>query len=178
MSEINVHYIFAYGSLIWRPDFDYTGKKHVVVHDYERRFWQASHDHRGTPEHPGRVVTIVPVKHGRCEGVIYSLPAKGRENILAMLDDREQDGYERAWIDVDDVHSSDRFKALTWIASENNPSWAGEESLQSTAQLIACRQGPSGSNRDYLLQLHRSLMEMGIPDPHIEALVEQVRRSS
>jgi len=171
-------FVFGYGSLIWRPDFQYTDVHQAVVPDYERRFWQASHDHRGTPSSPGRVVTMVPLEGGRCEGLVYRLPDQGRDQILAKLDEREQDGYERAWLKAIKVEGGDSVTVLTWLAEEGNPSWMGEQPMEDLAELISSRQGPSGSNRDYLLRLHEAFLEMGINDEHVSDLADRVRRLS
>ncbi len=173
-NESEPFYIFAYGSLIWRPDFLYEQALRASVQGYERRFWQASHDHRGTPQLPGRVVTMVAMPDGQCEGIAYRLPSLGREAILHALDEREQDGYERTWVNVLAEHNADSFRAVTWMASPGNPSWVGEESLVAVARLIANRHGPSGSNREYLMRLHLAFGELGISDRYIEQLVEQV----
>jgi len=171
-------YLFAYGSLIWRPGFAYEEAVSASVRGYERRFWQASHDHRGTAELPGRVVTMVAVPDGRCEGIAYRLCSRDREAILRALDEREQDGYERAWVDALVDNHEVSVCALTWMASPGNPSWVGEEPVLALARLIAMRQGPSGSNREYLLRLHDALVELGVIDEHIESLVEQVTQFS
>jgi cation transport protein ChaC len=167
-------YIFAYGSLIWRPGFSYIDMQPAVVHGYARRFWQASHDHRGTPEKPGRDVTLMTMPGARCEGVVFRLHKENRQHTLAALDKREQDGYQRIWLSASIRNTESMVSVLSWLAPQNNPSWAGETALDELAQLILSRHGPSGSNRDYVLQLHAGLQSLDIEDEHVSALVSHL----
>ncbi|KAH9172888.1 ChaC-like protein [Lactarius sanguifluus] len=51
--------VFGYGSLIFRPPPHVIKETPGFLKGYVRRFAQKSHDHRGTPTSPGRVVTLV-----------------------------------------------------------------------------------------------------------------------
>ncbi|MFK7893315.1 MAG: gamma-glutamylcyclotransferase [Granulosicoccus sp.] len=169
----SVQYVFGYGSLIWRPGFEFDEVCKVSVAGYERRFWQASHDHRGTPEQPGRVVTLVPVQNGECWGLAYRLSDNRREQILAALDLREKDGYQRQFLSVR-TESGKPLRALTWVAREDNPSWRGGEPFNRIVNVISTRKGPSGSNAEYLLKLNECLLGHNITDSHVQELARSV----
>ena len=48
-------WLFAYGSLIWRPECTAVERVRGRVHGYHRGLYLWSHEHRGTPEMPGLV---------------------------------------------------------------------------------------------------------------------------
>ena len=85
-------WVFGYGSLIWRPDIPYRERRVARVRGWMRRFWQGSHDHRGVPHAPGRVVTLVPEPTGSCEGMAYLIDGSVAESTFAGLDYREKNG--------------------------------------------------------------------------------------
>jgi glutathione-specific gamma-glutamylcyclotransferase len=166
-------WIFAYGSLIWRPSFRYSGRYPGRLHGWKRRFWQLSTDHRGTPEAPGRVVTLLPDPKGCCTGVVYQV-CEEVEVILAQLDHRERGGYNRHWLPVE-LQAGETVEALVYVAKPDNPHYAGPDELGAIAQQVRLSHGPSGSNCEYLLRLHEALQDLGFEDPHIAKLVALCR---
>ncbi len=161
-------WVFGYGSLTWRPGFAFTERRVGDLHGWVRRFWQASPDHRGTAEDPGRVVTLVAEEGGVCRGVLYRLGAN-QEQVLADLDVREKAGYVRELRPIN--CGSERIEALVYRATEKNRNFIGPAPLEDMAAQITRCVGPSGSNVEYLTRLAEALREMGRPDPHVEELV-------
>ena len=166
-------WVFGYGSLIWRPDFAYVDSQLAVLSGYQRRFCQASHDHRGTVQLPGRVVTLASTPGAECVGMAFLL-AEPSADSLAALEIREQDGYQRTCVSLSLGNGHD-VRGVTWIASPGNPSWRGNETLNEVATLIATRQGPSGTNWEYLFELERALQKLGIRDDHVTGLSDRVK---
>ena len=52
-------WIFGYGSLIWKVDFPFEERVVGYIKGYQRKFWQASIDHRGTPEKVESYMNII-----------------------------------------------------------------------------------------------------------------------
>lgn len=170
----SMDWIFAYGSLVWRPDFDYVAARKAVVHGWRRRFWQASPDHRGVPGAPGRVVTLVREAQAQCWGLAYALPVAARDAVLAALDRREQNGYARHAVELE-FEDGARAAALTYIAPPDNPSFVGPAALADMAAQIARAVGPSGTNLAYVLALADSLSRLGVHDDEVHALRDALR---
>jgi cation transport regulator ChaC len=154
--------LFGYGSLIYKVDFPYLERRPASVRHWVRRFWQGSHDHRGTPQQPGRVVTLVPQRDAVCVGMAYLItPA-----VFAQLDVREKNGYQRLAAEIH-LESGGSAKGVVYIATAENVAFLGPASAAELARHIAAASGPSGPNRDYLLQLASALRGLGADDPHV-----------
>ena len=168
----DVRWVFGYGSLIWRPDFPFLQRHPACLNGWTRRFWQGSHDHRGMPSAPGRVVTLIADATSQCLGVAYALEVAVFERVVQDLDVREQNGYARFTANVEllaaqpgstsaaQIAEARAVPALVYIATPTNPAFIGPAPVLHLADTIAHAQGPSGSNRDYLFELAAVLREL------------------
>jgi len=163
-------WLFGYGSLIFKVDFPYLDCRPATIRGWVRRFWQGSHDHRGTPEAPGRVVTLIQAPNAVCQGMAYLItPA-----VFDHLDLREKNGYLRFATEMT-FEDGGRAEGLVYIATIDNEAFLGPAPGAEMARQIAAAAGPSGANRDYLLHLARSLRELGANDSHVFALEHRLR---
>jgi cation transport protein ChaC len=164
-------WLFAYGSLIYKADFPFIERRPASIAHWTRRFWQGSHDHRGTEAAPGRVATIIAQTGAVCHGMAYLVtPAT-----FAQLDHREKNGYLRLAIAID-FEDGGAADGLVYIAKEDNAAFLGAASEREIARHIAGASGPSGSNADYLLHLAAALRQLGQHDSHVFAIEGHLRR--
>lgn len=162
-------WLFGYGSLIYKADFPYIERRPASITGWARRFWQGSHDHRGTPAAPGRVVTIIAQEAAVCHGMAYLISPE----VFVHLDHREQNGYLRVATDItfdDGVDIGQTVEGAVYIARDDNEAYLGAASEQEIAQHIARSAGPSGPNSDYLNHLAVALRELGKHDAHVFAI--------
>lgn len=172
-------WVFGYGSLIWRPSFPAVERRAASLAGYTRRFWQGSIDHRGTPEAPGRVVTLIEDASASCQGVAYHIAPHDEEAVLAHLDVREQNGYERLLRPLRLDHDEGPVvEGLIYLAGPTNPSFLGPAPLEAIARQVLASRGPSGPNAEYLLRLAEALRELGAHDDHVFSLESLVRAAT
>lgn len=158
-------WLFGYGSLIYKTEFPYLERRPASLRGWARRFWQGSHDHRGTPEAPGRVVTLVPEDDAVCVGMAYLITPE----VLDHLDVREKNGYLRFASDMR-LDDGRHVEGLVYIATDENAAFLGPATTRDIARHIAASRGPSGPNRDYLLHLADALRALDADDPHVFAI--------
>ncbi len=167
-------WVFGYGSLIHKVDFPYLDREVATIEGWVRRFWQGSHDHRGTPDAPGRVVTLIPSPGAVCRGMAYRVDAE----VFAHLDHREKNGYEKHRVNMTLLDSGQVVTGTLYVAGPDNHAFLGPSDPDAMATHIAKAHGPSGSNRDYLLDLGAALREIGAEDPHVTDLERRVLAGS
>lgn len=161
-------WVFGYGSLVWRPAFDHIERIPGFVRGFARRLWQGSPDHRGVPNAPGRVVTLVPEADAICWGMGYRVEPEAWEEVLQILDERESGGFERLSLELD-FGTSGRppAQALVYVAPSGNPNFLGPAALDEMASQILRAEGASGSNAEYVLRLASALRELNAEDDHV-----------
>lgn len=169
------HWVFGYGSLMWRPGFDYVTRRAAVLHGRRRAFCIYSVHHRGTYERPGLVLGLIG--GGSVRGMAYEVPDAIWPEVYAYLLEREQptETYieRRVRVRLDDGR---KVEALTFLSDRSHPQWAGDLSLEAQAALIAGATGLSGRNTDYLRDLVGHLRQAGAQDRAMEALLARVER--
>jgi len=177
-------YIFGYGSLIWKPDIEYTKRFIAYLSGHERRFWQGSPHHRGNVQKPGRVLTLKQSPGGRVWGVVYEV--KGKDKIKTACDRlyvREQSigCYDMKMLPVYSKDSAafhgKPIPAIIYYATPHNPNYTGDEGEEKIAKIIATSHGVSGHNIEYLFRLV-DFMRESLPnelEPHLYTLDSLVR---
>ncbi len=158
-------WLFGYGSLIYKVDFPYLEHRPATIRGWSRRLWQGSHDHRGTPAHPGRVATLVAERDAVCTGMAYRVTPATFEH----LDFREKNGYLRFTTTLD-FADGQSVEGLVYIAAPGNAAWLGEADVAEIARHVAKSAGASGSNREYVFKLARALRELRAEDAHVFAV--------
>lgn len=166
-------WIFGYGSLMWRPGFDYLDRRGAILHGRRRAFCIYSVHHRGTHERPGLVLGLAP--GGSVRGVAYRVAADRWSETYAYLREREQptETYIESAATVR-LAGGGAAGVLIFLSDTGHPQWAGNLTPGDQARLIAGASGLSGRNIDYLRDLVEHLRAEGVRDHGMEALLAQV----
>ncbi|RYC32790.1 gamma-glutamylcyclotransferase [Lichenibacterium minor] len=166
-------WIFAYGSLMWRPDFAYAERVGARLYGYHRALCIYSHHHRGTTERPGLVLGLD--RGGSCVGLCFRIAADARAATLDAVRARELISGVYAEIAAP-VRLADgrRLAALAYVARRDHDQYAGALDTAEVARLVAQGHGQYGPNVDYVRNTHAHLAEMGVRDARLAAVVERL----
>src|SRR5690348_15308781 len=161
-------WVFGYGSLMWRPGFEFTEQVPARLIGEHRALCVYSFDHRGTPEKPGLVLGLD--RGGACRGIAYRVAAKLRESTVKYLRSREQTTHvyrevtRSVWLDNE---ASQRVSALTFVVDRGHVQYAGRLPLAEQLRIVLQGHGRSGNNRDYVLSTVRSIEAQGFRDQQL-----------
>jgi glutathione-specific gamma-glutamylcyclotransferase len=169
-------WVFGYGSLMWRPGFDFVERRMGTLRGYHRSLCVYSHVHRGTPERPGLVLGLD--RGGSCHGAVFKVSPDLDASTLAYLRERElvTHVYQERELPVT-LDDGTRICAVAYVVDRSHPQYAGR--LAPTDQLALVKQGAgySGANLEYVLSTHDHLEDLGLADPVLEWLAQRLRAS-
>ena len=162
-------WLFGYGSLIWRPDFDFAERRPARVHGWHRALKMWSRVNRGTVQNPGLVFGLL--SGGSCQGMAFRIPAGEGAQTMARLWLREMPTgvYDPRWLDC--VTPGGRVRALAFTLSRRSPNFTGELSEARYREIFTSATGRYGSSIDYARQTLLELRRHAIHDHTLARLV-------
>lgn len=169
-------WVFAYGSLIWRPEFSFVEHRRGVIHGWHRAFCLEITRWRGTPQQPGLMMALE--KGGSCTGVAFRLPEGEHREHIRNLVGREI----TAQVDLGMVRwvvvrtDSGPVRALVFWAGPKGDGIALKHPLEQVARVLARACGHGGSCASYLYNTVVKLEEFGFHDKSLWRLQELVAR--
>jgi glutathione-specific gamma-glutamylcyclotransferase len=164
-------WVFGYGSLMWRPGFEFIAQVPARLIGEHRALCVYSFDHRGTPEKPGLVLGLD--RGGACRGIAFRVAAGLRGRTIAYLRGREQTTHvyrevmRSVWLDNE---ARERVSALTYVVDRGHVQYAGRLPLAEQLRIVQQGHGRSGNNRDYVLATVRAIEAQGFRDPQLHQL--------
>lgn len=169
-------WVFAYGSLMWRPGFNAHERRHARLVGAHRALCVYSFVHRGTPERPGLVLGLD--RGGNCRGIAYRVAAAKRSETIDYLRAREQvtmvyrETWRRVWLDDDPQQSA---HALCYMVDRGHAQYAGRLSLAEQLHYVRQGHGSSGACRDYVLATVKELETLNCRDADLHTLGERLK---
>jgi len=164
-------WVFGYGSLMWRPGFDYIEQVPARLIGEHRALCVYSFVHRGTPEKPGLVLGLD--RGGACRGIAFRVAEKNRAATIAYLREREQvtsvyrEVMRSVWLDDD---ARQRVSALAYVVDRGHLQYAGRLSLAEQLRHVQQGHGQSGPNREYVLATVKAIEAEGFRDGPLHQL--------
>jgi glutathione-specific gamma-glutamylcyclotransferase len=164
-------WVFGYGSLMWRPGFDFAEQVPARLIGEHRALCVYSFVHRGTPEQPGLVLGLD--RGGACRGIAFRVAERHRDATVAYLRAREQvtsvyrEVTRSVWLEND---ARERVSALTYVVDRGHVQYAGRLSLHEQLSHVRRSHGQSGANRDYVLATVKAIEAQGLRDGQLHQL--------
>ena len=167
-------WLFAYGSLIWKPACEVDVQDHALLRGWHRKFCLRLLRFRGSADCPGLMMALDI--GGSCRGVVQRIPAKHVEERLDQLLRRETSVKPASnvprWVTVET--DSGRRRAIAFAINRKGPTYAGPHTLEETADILARACGHWGSGAEYLMHTVAHLEDLGIHDRYLWKLQELV----
>ena len=167
-------WLFAYGSLIWKPACEIEDQAHALLRGWHRKFCLRLLRYRGSPDCPGLMMALDV--GGSCRGVVQRIPARHVEERLDKLLRRETSVKPASnvprWVTIETHKGKQR--ALTFAINRKGLTYGGPHTLAETADVLAKACGHWGTGAEYLMHTVAHLEDLGIHDRYLWRLQEMV----
>jgi cation transport protein ChaC len=169
-------WVFGYGSLMWRPGFEFLERIEARLTGAHRALCVYSFVHRGTPERPGLVLGLD--LGGACRGIAFRVASERRADTIAYLRAREQvtavyrECVRRIRLKGDPARE---VPALCYMVDRSHVQYAGRLPLAEQLHHVRQGHGQSGANRDYVLATVAAMEALGLCETELHLLAERLK---
>lgn len=166
-------WVFAYGSLMWKPGFPFVEVRAARLYGYHRALCIYSIRGRGTDDRPGLVLGLD--RGGSCVGRAYRVAATEWEAVRAYLQVREMvtNVYRPTFLVVT-LDDGRRVAAYGFVARHDHAQYTGRLPEGRMAELILQGAGLHGTARDYLAHTVVQMDALGIRTGPLHRLLKRV----
>lgn len=168
--------VFAYGSLIWNPEYEVARDQPGIVYGWHRAFCMRMERYRGTQSNPGLMLGID--RGGSCRGIVHEIACEDCAQALHKLVRRElitkPCTYSARWLPVRVAGRTVR--AISFVIDRQGRFYEHGMSLERAAKRLAFAFGHLGSNAEYLMNMVRHLELYGIRDRNMCRLERMVAK--
>src|ERR1700726_539304 len=168
-------WVFGYGSLMWRPGFEFIEQVPARLIGEHRALCVYSFVHRGPPEKPGLVLGLD--RGGACRGIAFRVAENNRAATIAYLREREQvtsvyrEVMRSVWPEND---ARQRVSALAYVVDRGHVQYAGRLSPADQLRHVLQGHGQSGPNREYVLSTAKAIEAEGFRDHPLHQLASML----
>lgn len=165
-------WVFGYGSLIWRPDFDFSERRDGLLGGYHRALCLWSRINRGTPERPGLVFGLD--RGGSCRGMLFRIPASQVPVTMEALWRREMPSgaYLPKWLNC--RTPAGNVKALVFTMNRATDAYIRDLPPERLVKVIHNAHGSNGPCLEYVIETAQALKKYNIHDQRLQKVVQQL----
>ncbi|MGO4524960.1 gamma-glutamylcyclotransferase [Microvirga sp. 2MCAF35] len=166
-------WVFAYGSLIWNPCFEYDEKVPAYLRGYHRKLCVISHNYRGTPKKPGLVFGLDT--GGSCYGLAFRIGQTQVRDAVKFIRDRELTSsiYNEKFVALS-LEDGRKVHALAYIVNHQHPKYISNLDVEEVFNLVKDAAGTLGSNLEYVISTFRGISSLGLRDKNLKWLSERL----
>lgn len=169
-------WVYGYGSLIWRPDFEFAEQRQALLRGYHRALCLWSRINRGTPEQPGLVFGLDV--GGSCRGMAFRIPAESVPKVFDALWLREMPSgaYIPRWLRC--RTSQGDIRALVFTMNRKTDAYVPRMPDEQLRQVVYSAQGTNGPCIEYVMETASALQRSKILDKRLQSVVQLLQNQT